>query len=74
MRKSVYIKSMLCGFLLQGSCEEGWKPFKETACYYFSGTVQSTFLGAQSACEEMGASLTSIHDLDEQYFIACKFV
>ena len=54
---------MVC-VCFKGSCEEGWKLFKETACYYFSGKV-ATFLNAQFACEGMGANLASIHNIDE---------
>ncbi|CAJ0601324.1 unnamed protein product [Cylicocyclus nassatus] len=52
-----------------GHCESGWTYFSETdACY--KTFHWETFYSAESRCRNFGAHLASIHNADENHFVA----
>ena len=55
------------------SCREGWKAFG-SHCYYFADTAKVSFSQAETECENMDADLASIHNSDEQNFVAGKLL
>ncbi|MEQ2315949.1 hypothetical protein AMECASPLE_027667 [Ameca splendens] len=50
-------------------CQRGWIPFKEK-CYLFSSTFCKTWKECQHFCQEMGADVAVIDNLQEWEFIS----
>ncbi|XP_072052013.1 echinoidin-like [Amphiura filiformis] len=49
-------------------CETGWKGFG-SYCYYFDDIARVPYAEAETACQNLGAKLVSIHSQDENDFV-----
>jgi hypothetical protein len=54
----------------EGCPSTKWHKYGKATCFYFSGRRARTWETAKAACESEGGALASIHDQNENSFLA----